>query len=288
MLKLALIGEGIGQSQSPDLHRRLGHNVGLDVQYDLVDSIDRPDFRFEEQVNALRREGYRGTNVTFPFKEQAAQLADVKKPGVRQVGTSNTLLFEPDGTIVADNTDYTGFISAYRNQFGDRPPGRVLMIGAGGVGRAVACALSELAPEELLVRERDPARAHDLIRVMRELGVPARVVTPFESDDRLPEWQGIINCTPIGHLNHPGCPLHTGGLRSHHWVFDAVYIPAQTELLQAASACGADTLSGVELFVYQGIDAFRRFSAGQIVDHLIDPHVHPIRDYYYRQLVLEA
>lgn len=288
MLKLALIGEGIGQSHSPDLHQRLGRKVGLDVQYDIVDSIHQPEFRFNEAVARLQRDGYRGTNVTYPFKELAAALATVQRPGVRQVGASNTLLFESDGTIVADNTDYTGFISAYRKQFNDRPPGRVLMIGAGGVGRAVACALSELAPEELLIQERDPARAKDLIRIVKSLGVPARSVTPLEADDRLPEWQGIINCTPVGHINHPGCPLHTGGLRSHHWVFDAVYIPARTQLLKAAESCDAATLSGVELFVYQGIDAFRHFAAELIESHLIDPHVNAIRDHYYRQLVLEA
>ncbi|HBP79932.1 MAG TPA: shikimate dehydrogenase, partial [Halomonas sp.] len=93
MIKLGLVGEGIAKSQSPDLHERLGASLGVAVRYDLVDSLGIVDFDFPSAIQTLRAEGYRGTNVTFPFKEKAAKLADICGEGVQRVGTANTLLF---------------------------------------------------------------------------------------------------------------------------------------------------------------------------------------------------
>nr|WP_298055602.1 shikimate dehydrogenase [uncultured Halomonas sp.] len=284
MIKLGLVGEGIAKSQSPDLHERLGAALGLPVRYDLVDSLGVADFDFPSAIQTLREKGYRGTNVTFPFKEKAAQLADIRGEGVKRVGTANTLLFD-EGGLRAENTDYTGFISAYRHSFGDQPAGDVLLIGAGGVGRAVACALGELAASCLHILERDSARGESLSRDLNAMGITAECVTPEQAQHALPKWQGVVNCSPIGHINHPGCPIDTAGLGSQHWVFDAVYIPAHTELLNAARQAGAKSLSGVDLFVFQGVDAFRFFTAEAIASEQIDAHVIPLRTHYIEQLV---
>ncbi|MDW0360139.1 shikimate dehydrogenase family protein [Vreelandella venusta] len=284
MIKLGLVGEGIAKSQSPDLHERLGDSLDLPVRYDLVDSLGIEDFDFPNAIQRLRAEGYRGTNVTFPFKEKAAQLADIRGEGVRRVGTANTLLFDSDG-LRAENTDYTGFISAYRHSFGDQPAGDVLLIGAGGVGRAVACALGELAVSCVHILERDNVRAENLSRDLNAMGITAERITLEQAQQMLPHWQGVVNCSPIGHINHPGCPIDTTGLGTQHWVFDAVYIPAHTELLNAAHQAGARTLSGVDLFVFQGVDAFRFFTADRINPEQILPHVMPLRTHYIEQLV---
>lgn len=284
MIKLGLVGEGIAKSQSPDLHERLGASLGLPVRYDLLDSLGVEGFDFPSAIQTLRDEGYRGTNVTFPFKEKAAELADIRGEGVRRVGTANTLLFDADG-LRAANTDYTGFISAYRHSFGDQPAGDVLLVGAGGVGRAVACALGELAVSCIHILERDSVRAESLSRDLNAMGITAECITPEQAQQTLPHWQGVVNCSPIGHINHPGCPIDTAELSTQHWVFDAVYIPAHTELLNAAHQAGAKTLSGVDLFVFQGVDAFRFFTAECIGSEQIDPHVIPLRTHYIEQLV---
>lgn len=287
MIKLGLVGEGIAKSQSPDLHERLGASLGVPVRYDLVDSLGVADFDFPSAIQTLRTEGYRGTNVTFPYKERAAQLADIRGEGVRRVGTANTLLFDESG-LRAENTDYTGFISAYRHSFGDQPAGEVLLIGAGGVGRAVACALGELAVSHLHILEHDASRAENLSRDLNAMGINAACITPEQAQRKLPQCHGVVNCSPIGHINHPGCPIDTAGLGAQHWVFDAVYIPAHTELLKAAHRAGAKTLSGVDLFVFQGVDAFRFFTAGRIAPEQIDPQVIPLRTHYIEQLVTHS
>lgn len=285
MLTLGLIGEGIGQSKSPDLHQRLGRLVGIDTHYQLIDALEEPDFDFVATVQRVRAAGYRGVNVTFPFKEAALRLAEHAGEGARRVGSANTLLFDADG-IRAENTDYTGFVSAYQYSLGERPVGRVLLIGAGGVGRAVACGLGELGVEELLVVERDSARGAALVAHLLGLGINARFVSAAEGQAALALCSGLVNCTPVGHRNHPGCPVDTSPLSADHWVFDAVYIPAHTELLQAAAAAGSALLSGVDLFAFQGIDAYRLFSAGLVEPAQLNHAAQGIRDHYYQQLVL--
>lgn len=284
-MKLALIGEGIAKSQSPDLHRRLGSLVGLDTQYDLVDSLGINGFDFPATVARLQAEGYRGSNVTFPFKEAARNLADTLSEGVQRVGSSNTLIFE-GGKIHAENTDYSGFISAYRRQFANRPAGRVLLVGAGGVGRAVACALGALGVTSIGLVERDATRGEALSLDLNRQGINTETLSASEAERRMASFDGIVNCTPVGHINHPGCPIKTDHVHDQQWVFDAVYIPARTELLIAAEECGAATLSGVDLFVFQGIDAFRFFAGSQATTAAIDAQVSSVRDHYFRQLVL--
>nr|WP_273422601.1 shikimate dehydrogenase [Halomonas sp.] len=276
MIKLGLVGEGIAKSQSPDLHERLGASLGVAVRYDLVDSLGIVDFDFPSAIQTLRAEGYRGTNVTFPFKETAATVADICGEGVHRGGTANTLLFDEQG-LRAENTDYTGFISAYRHSFGSQQAGDVLLIGAGGVGRAVACALGELSAHCIHILERDEQRADTLCRDLNAMGIAAECVSAKQAQRELATWQGVVNCTPIGHINHPGCPIDTTGLGAQHWVFDAVYIPAHTELLMAAHRAKAKTLSGVDLFVFQGVDAFRFFTHGHLSAEQITPHVIPLR-----------
>ncbi|WP_127557348.1 shikimate dehydrogenase family protein [Saccharospirillum alexandrii] len=284
-MKLALIGEGIAKSQSPDLHRRLGSLVGLDTQYDLVDSLGVNGFDFPATVARLQAEGYRGSNVTFPFKEAARNLADTLSEGVQRVGSSNTLIFE-GGKIHAENTDYSGFISAYQRQFANRPAGRVLLVGAGGVGRAVACALGALGVTSIGLVERDATRGEALSLDLNRQGINTETLSASEAKRRMASFDGIVNCTPVGHINHPGCPIKTDHVHDQQWVFDAVYIPARTELLIAAEECGAATLSGVDLFVFQGIDAFRFFAGSQATTAAIDAQVSSVRDHYFRQLVL--
>lgn len=285
MLKLGLIGEGIGQSQSPDLHHRLGELTGIATRYDLFDAAGTARFDFDASVARLCRDGYRGVNVTYPFKERALRLADTAGEGAARVGSANTLLFETGG-IRAENTDYTGFVSAYHNRFGDRPAGRVLLIGAGGVGRAVACGLDRVGLSELLIAERDAERGRGLVADLLKLGLSARFIAADTTATELAACDGLVNCTPVGHRNHPGCPVDTANLGPAHWVFDAVYIPARTELLRAAEAAGASTLTGVDLFAFQGIDAFRFFAADRVEAARLDQAAHGIRDHYYRTLVL--
>ncbi|WP_394887313.1 shikimate dehydrogenase family protein [Mesorhizobium sp. AaZ16] len=258
-VRLGLIGDNIKRSRSPDLHRLAGRLSGLDVSYDLFIPRDLGK-DFDAVFDACRDSGLRGVNITYPYKETAAGRVTIEDPLVHRIGAANTVVFE-EGGAKGHNTDYTGFIAAYRQAFGDMAPGRVVMVGAGGVGKAVAFGLIALGAEELTVVDTQPGKAESLAATVRDAG-RGRIATGFGSDVSavLPSADGIVNCTPVGMVGYPGSPVSAELLGEQRWAFDAVYTPVETQFKQEAEAAGLTVLSGYELFFHQGIDAFRIFT----------------------------
>lgn len=285
-MHLGLIGKAIMNSSAPDLHVRLGELTGMAVRYDLFDANEMPIDSLEGQVRRVMAEGYRGVNVTFPWKEDAVRLADEASEGARLVGAANTLVFE-DGKIVADNTDYTGFVGGFRATLGERAPGRVLLVGTGGVGKAVAFALGRLGAEEIVLLDLDAAKARGLCEELGAAGFPASWVRPEQLAETAARCDGLVNCTPIGHEKSPGCPMPGELIEARHWIFDAVYVPAVTEFIAAARAAGASVMSGVSLFVFQGVDAFKRFCEDARTHAAADAQAATLFAHYRRQLLKE-
>ncbi len=176
-----------------------------------------------------------------------------------QLGASNTVRFAPEGAT-AWNTDYTGFISAYRAKWGNSKPGRVLMIGTGGVGRAIAFALKELAADKVLLFDIDTAKAEAL-----GAAVNATVANTHQLKD-LSGLDGIINCTPLGMAGREGSPLPANANGKPLWAFDAVYTPEHTMFRAQMENMGAAFLSGYELYFNQGIQGFKIFSGRDVIE----------------------
>ncbi|MFC3283336.1 shikimate dehydrogenase family protein [Litchfieldella rifensis] len=286
-MRLGLIGKAIMNSSSPDLHVRLGKLTGIPASYDLFDANEQPIESLESQVRKVIAEGYRGVNVTFPYKEQAVHLATRPSEGARRVGAANTLVFA-DGEIIAENTDYTGFISGFRATLGDRKPGRVLLIGTGGVGKAVAFGLGKLGAEEIVLMDLDAAKSRQLAGELEAQGFRASIVTQDRLAEAVGRCDGLVNCTPIGHEKSPGCPLPKELIQGHHWIFDAVYVPAVTEFIAAAKAAGASVMSGVSLFVFQGVDAFKLFCEDADKRAAVDEQATTLFAHYKRELLKET
>ncbi|MGX1309282.1 shikimate dehydrogenase [Amorphus suaedae] len=256
-IRLGLIGDNIRQSRSPALHRLAGAICGLDVSYDLLVPAEQ-GATFDELFERCRDTGYRGVNVTYPYKERAFDRVVVEEPAVRRLGACNTVLFaEPP---IGHNTDYSGFQSAFAAAFGRRPPGRVAMAGAGGVGKAIAFALAELGASAIAVFDRDTAKAERLVRLFSAAapGTPLEAVATME--EAMDGADGLVNCTPLGMTGHPGSAMPRALMPRSGWAFDAVYTPLDTEFLCSAKSSGLAVLSGYELFFHQGIDAFRLFT----------------------------
>jgi shikimate dehydrogenase len=262
LIRLGLIGGNIAASRSPELHRLCGLATGLDVSYELlVPSELGQDF---ETVFATCRDSMRGVNITYPYKQRVRGLVEVPDPAVARIGSINTVVFAPEGAT-GYNTDYSGFLAAYRAARGSRAPGRVALIGAGGVGRAIAFALLELGASALRLFDVDARQAGELAEALRAAGSPCVVEVVAGVGGAVPEADGIVNCTPIGMVGHAGSPVPSALLGPQSWVFDAVYTPVETAFLLAARRAGLSVISGYELFFYQGIDAFRLFT-GRVPD----------------------
>ncbi|WIX33423.1 saccharopine dehydrogenase NADP-binding domain-containing protein [Salinicola sp. JS01] len=283
-MQLGLIGQAIQHSSAPDLHRRLGRLLGMSVDYTLFDALIAPPVSIPAQVAELRAQGLRGVNVTYPYKEQALTLADSAGDGARLVRAANTLIFGATG-VHAENTDFTGFVAGYRATLGARAPGRVLMLGSGGVGKAVAFGLGQLGAEEILLLDLDRAKADTLAAQLTAAGFAARAVAPEALAALAGECDGLVNCTPIGHEKSPGCPLPGALIRADQWIFDAVYVPARTEFIAQAEAAGAAVISGVSLFVYQGVDAFKLFWGEPARAAEVDAQTPALYRHYHQQLL---
>jgi shikimate dehydrogenase len=257
-LQLGLIGDNIGASRAPVLHRLAGAQHGLDVTYERLvpREMGKP---FDALFDHVAQAGYRGINVTYPYKEKAALRVRITDPLVQAMGAVNTVLFgkgQPEGF----NTDYSGFLSAYRAARGELAPGVVLLIGAGGVGRSLAFALAGLGAAELRIADLDSARAGALANALRA-GFPDLPITLGHSAADLAQGvEGVLNATPVGMVGHDGTPLPSNAMPARGWAFDAVYTPFDTAFLMDAAAAGLTTISGYELFIGQGVGAWHLFA----------------------------
>lgn len=262
-LRLGLIGDNIARSRSPLLHRLAGVQNGMAVTYDRL--IPRDLGRDFDAVFASCTEGgYRGINVTYPYKERAAGKVTIDDPLVRAIGAINTVIFEPGGPR-GFNTDYSGFVEAYRRVRGESPPGPTLMIGTGGVGRAVAFGLLALGATDLRLVDRDGPKAAALADDLRRAAPGVTVSTATDPEPAARGAAGVINCTPVGMVGYDGTPIAGEALAGAEWAFDAVYTPPDTQFLTDAAAHGLTIVSGWELFFFQGVHAWRLFS-GKDVD----------------------
>lgn len=263
-VKLGLIGDNIGRSKSPRLHRTAGQITGLDVTYDRLIPRDM-GLDFDAVFERARSSGYRGINITYPYKERAAARVAVADPLVRAIGAVNTVLFDADGPK-GFNTDYTGFMTAYRLVRGTAEPGIVCLIGTGGVGKAVAFGLLGLKARTIRCVDLDPAKAMALAEALRASGTKTRVESFADAAAAAQGADGIINCTPLGMVGIGGTPLPAQAMQGATWAFDAVYTPPETPFLQDAERQGLTVISGYELFFGQGVDAWDIFT-GVELDH---------------------
>lgn len=263
-VKLGLIGDNIIQSKSPRLHRTAGQLTDLDVTYDRLIPKDM-GLSFDEVFELARASGFRGINITYPYKEVVTSKVTVSDPLLRGIGAVNTVVFDSDGPK-GFNTDYTGFMNAYRSVRGTEQPGVVCLIGTGGVGKAVAFGLIGLGAQAIHCVDLDPAKAASLADTLVALGSQTRIEVFGDAVAAVDGADGIINCTPLGMVGIGGSPLPDDAMQGAAWVFDAVYTPVDTQFLQDAQRAGLTVISGYELFFGQGVDAWKIFT-GIEIDH---------------------
>ena len=257
-LRLGLIGDNIAQSSAPRLHRFAGEQHGIDVTYDRLVPKEL-DETFEQVFARCQNGGYRGINITYPYKERVMPPLRIDDPLVRAMGAANTVIFGEGGSV-GYNTDYSGFVEAYRRARPDAETGPVLMIGAGGVGRAVAFGLAALGTTDLRLVDRDIAKAEALAAALQSAATDMKVKVLADPSQAANDAVGLINCTPVGMVGYDGTPLPRTAMQGSEWAFDAVYTPVDTQFLTDAADEGLRIISGWELFLHQGVHAWSLFS----------------------------
>lgn len=255
---IGLLGAGVEPSLTPLMHELEGARHGMHYVYRTIEVADAAGIG--DLLRTARRLGYDGLNVTHPLKQVVIDSLDHLADTAREVGAVNTIVFT-DAGAVGHNTDVTAFRTAFVEAFPQARPEHAVLLGAGGGGAAVAMALASLSIPQLTIVDRESDRAARLAeQVSRATGVLARPATPRDIPELLGMAEAVVNATPVGMAAHPGSPIDTALLRSHHLVADIVYRPVNTPLLQAAAAAGCRTMTGLGMAMHQAADAFEIFT----------------------------
>ncbi|RDK00356.1 shikimate dehydrogenase [Paraburkholderia lacunae] len=258
---VGLIGSGIGGSLTPAMHEEEGSRLGLHYVYRRIDleALKLDVSALSDLLVAAERMGFNGLNITYPCKQSVIPLLDELSDDARALRAVNTVLLK-DGKRIGHNTDWSGFARAFQRGLPDVSLERVVQLGAGGAGAAVAHAALTMGAKTLTLFDVDAARAASLAAELQKR-FPATTVNAGGSlAESLKAATGLIHATPTGMAKLPGLPLPVELLHRDLWVADIVYFPIRTALLQAAEAIGCRTLSGGGMAVYQAVDAMRIFT----------------------------
>jgi len=233
-----VIGDPIGHSFSPHLH-----NAGFQARH--VNAVFLPflvpDLRdFLSVISQFKISGFA---VTIPHKQTVIRHLDGYDPVAEAIGAVNTVVVRGNGKLYGYNTDYVGVLRALERRI-PLHGSRVLIFGAGGSARAVAFALAR-AGSIVCVCARRPKQAAELARDVGGETIPrAKLRQEF--------FDAIVNTTPVGmHPHIAESPLHANELNCH-LLFDLIYRPRVTKLMQLAASRGIETVSGLDMFIAQG------------------------------------
>ncbi|QYF91615.1 shikimate dehydrogenase [Massilia sp. PAMC28688] len=246
--RYCVIGHPVAHSKSPAIHADFARATGQDVVYERCLA---PLDGFSDTVAGLVAAGYKGANVTVPFKLEAEQLADELSPRARAAGAVNTLSFV-NGRIVGENTDGAGLVGDIVRNAGFAIAGkRVLLLGAGGAARGAILPLLAEQPASLTIANRTLATAEAL--AARFAGPAAVSACRFDQLDG--RFDLVVNATSASlSADMPPIPAHI--FADGTLALDMMYGSQPSPFMAFAQGCGAATRDGLGMLVEQAAEAF--------------------------------
>jgi len=250
MFKLAIIGYPLGHSLSPVMHNAALKALGIEGEYVMLET---PPEKLSERIDFLKESGFRGFNVTIPHKVAVMEFLDSIDSFANAVGAVNTVVIDSNKKLHGYNTDVYGFVSAVPAELRETLKGKkAAVLGSGGAARAVLAGLREMGLEEISVFTRNQEKAHSLSNCH---------ILPMSADVNLSEFSIVVNTTPLGMQgeNEGISPLSEDSLATlpaDALVYDVVYKPRKTKLLEYAEKRGLKTLGGLEMLILQGAKGF--------------------------------
>lgn len=239
---LGIIGHPIAQVKAPEVWSAMFRHHGINMlcvpMHVLPDGLD--DFF----AGARRIKNLAGLVVTIPHKPPVLKYMDALTDRARKVGSVNIIIFGPDGKLTGDITDGVGCVNSMIAGGGDPRGKRALQIGTGGVGSAIAFALADGGVSELVVYDRDLARAEDVARRVTAAGTPSRVGSPDPTG-----FEVVVNASPAGMREGDPLPVEAEKLAPGTIVMDVIV--ERTRLLEIADQRGCKTFMGTGMMVHQ-------------------------------------
>jgi shikimate dehydrogenase len=238
------------------MHEQAAAALNVRCRYRLIEVAGAGREELRGLLDDVRRLGFAGVNVTFPYKEAVVDLLDELSLTAARLSAVNAVVIR-DGRLIGHNTDTTGFARAAADLVAGSGYGVVAVIGAGGVGKAIAFALAGLGVSGIRIFDTDRVKADHLAARLRATD---GVVVTDSVEHALSGAAGLVNATPVGMLPNRDTPVPGALLHDGLWVADAVYSPLWTPFLTAAKAKGARIMTGRDLAIYQAADAFELFT----------------------------
>lgn len=251
-----LVGHNVEYSLSPEIHNAAFQALGIRAVY-VVLSIPPPIL--PDLITSFKRIGVSGFNITIPHKESIIPLLDNVDALATKTGAVNTVISK-GRKLFGYNTDIYGVLRPLQSRGVNIKKSTALIIGGGGTARAFATALASNGCKEITILNRDARRAGLLATSVRKafhIKCHHSALNKLSSSKALEDCNLVFNATPIGGRNlEEVTPIPTNNLTAGHVVFDAVYRPYKTKLVQLAEKKGSVTIPGFEMLLEQGAAAF--------------------------------
>jgi shikimate dehydrogenase len=252
---LFVVGHPISHSLSPAMHNGVIGRLGLPLHYV---PVDLPPGHLRGFLRVVRAGNFLGGNVTIPYKEEAAALADTRSEAVQVCGAANTLVVRT-GKLHAENTDGPGFLDALEAAGWGRRHRRVVLLGAGGAARGIAFALGKAGAREIVLLNRHPRRAERVARLL-SARLPAAVFSAgdLRAETLREEFRGadlIVQCTSLG-LRGEWENFPIKDVQKSSGFADIVYRAGGTELVRRLRARGIRTVGGLPMLAFQAARSF--------------------------------
>lgn len=259
--QIALFGYPLSHSISPAFQQAALDSLSIEACYS---ARPTPPKGLASEVEKLREDDHLGANVTIPHKELIRDYLDSLDPWAETVGAVNTIVKEND-RLVGHNTDGYGFLRSLEERGGFSPEGKsVLLLGAGGAARAAVFALAEKGAGKVLIANRTVERGEALAGEVRGRSLDVDSIPLSEARSAARRVDLIVNSTSMGMAPGPNAgltPLEPRDINPRALVYDMVYTPQQTPLMDAAQQAGAKALGGLWMLVYQGAAAFEMWTS---------------------------
>jgi len=276
-LLCGLIGAGIQRSLTPAMQEAEAAAQGLRLHYQLIDLDADASTRgrgiepLPGLIAAARTMGFAGLNITYPCKQAVIPLLDTLSDEARAMGAVNTVVFD-GGRATGHNTDGSGWRWGFERTLPSADLSRVVLLGGGGAGSAIAHSLCRMGAAALTIVDSDGVRAQALAD---ELGRQYPTTHSRGSSDAAESLQGasgVVHATPTGMDKLPGLPIDAALLQPSMWLSEIVYFPLETALLRAARERGLRTVDGGTMAVGQAVGAFELFTGRQADAARVDAH----------------
>jgi shikimate dehydrogenase len=260
-LIVGLVGAGISASLSPAMHEQEGRHQGLSLAYHRID-LEQLALGTGSLTDILQwaiRLGFEGLNITHPAKQAIMPFLDELTEDARALGAVNTVVIR-DGHTTGHNTDWSGFVRGLDRQLPNVAIDRLVLVGAGGAGAAVAFGLLKKGAGHLEVFDTDQQSATDLVERLTAVFGPGRLSVGRDLAAAVSKADGLVHATPTGMAAHPGLAFPEELIQPSLWFADVPYFPLETELVSVARSRGCAVANGGGMAVFQAVGAFELFS----------------------------